>query len=86
MGGGISSRLVPGIPGTSSGAIGVGVLALGIGWLVGRVGAHFSRAFGIAPEFAYTTTIGHGIRPRVLTLSTNVGISLFLLVIREWRV
>ena len=70
------------IPGASSGALGVGSQALGIWWLVGCIGAHFSRAFGVAPEIASTTTNGYGIRPRVLIVFTNVGAFLFLLVVR----
>ena len=52
-------------------------------WLVGGIGsAHFSRAFGGAPEFASTTTSDHRIRPRVLIVFINVGVVLFLLKVR----
>ena len=58
--------------------------ALAWRWLVRLVlvGAHLSRAFGGAPEFVSTTMSGHGIRPWVLIVITNVRVTLFLLSVR----
>ena len=62
--------------------MGVRTRALGsclVGVRVG-VGAHLSRAFGIAPKFAPSAKSGFGFRPRVLVATSNVR-ALFILLI-----
>ena len=72
-----------GAPGSFSGAMGIYSWVPCLRCLIRRIGgARSSRAFGGAPEFDSTTTSGHGIRPRVLIVSTNVGVALFLLSVR----
>ena len=79
--GGSSFWLVPGtIPGASSGAIGVSTRTLGW-WLVPSIGAHLSRAFGVAPKFASSPTSGFEIRPRVLVVTSNVRAFLILHIV-----
>ena len=82
--GGSSFWLVPGAsPGASSWASGVSTRTLGL-WLVWSIGvgigAHLSRAFGVAPKFAASATSGFGFRPRVLVATSNVR-ALFILLI-----